>query len=164
MKKIKSTFCDLDTTFLATCLMAVLQLSRYSIFHSEDTPIQLSLPWWSYPCQCLNTEISARGNKCQDRWQWTLFYFLFSLYFTFLFFFLFNFLLEQLRLGFICHSVTSVTNWWCSHKTDHKTWEKEVEGSRTKWCHTAWTTHTGLMLYSWSFRVGCTVASTDHGE
>ena len=24
-------------------------------------------------------------------------------------------------------------------------------------------THVGLMLYSWSFRVGCTVASTDHG-
>jgi len=31
-------------TFLATCLMAVLQPSRYSIFHSGDTPIQLSLP------------------------------------------------------------------------------------------------------------------------
>jgi len=31
-------------TFLATCLMAVLQLSGYSVFHSGDTPIQLSLP------------------------------------------------------------------------------------------------------------------------
>ena len=30
-------------TFLATCLMAVLQPSGYSIFHSRDTPIQLSL-------------------------------------------------------------------------------------------------------------------------
>ena len=39
------------------------------------------------------------------------FYFLFSLYFIFLFFFLFNFLfLEQLRLGFIGHAVTSVTS------------------------------------------------------
>jgi len=83
----------------------------------------------------------------------------------FFFFFLFNFLfLEQLRLGIISHAVTSVTNWWCSHKTDHRTWEKEVEGSGTKWRHTAWTTHADLMLYSWSFRVGCTVASTDHGE
>ena len=31
-------------TFLATHLMAVLQLSRYSIFHGGDTPIQLGLP------------------------------------------------------------------------------------------------------------------------
>ena len=31
-------------TFLVTCLMAVLQLSGYSIFHSGDTPIQLGLP------------------------------------------------------------------------------------------------------------------------
>ena len=101
---------------------------------------------------------------CQDRWWWTLFYFLLSLYFTFLFFFLFNFLfLEQLGLGFISHAVTSITNWWRSHKTDHGTWKNEVEGSGTKWRYTAWTTHAGLMLYSWSFRVGCTVASTDHG-
>ena len=34
------------------------------------------------------------------------FYFLFSLYFLFLFYFLF---LEQLGLGFVCHTVTSVT-------------------------------------------------------
>ena len=69
---------------------------------------------------------------------------LFSLV-PFLFFFL---VLEQLRLGFISHTVTSVTNWWRSHKTDHETWI-EVEGTRTKWRHTAWTTHAGLMLYSW---------------
>jgi len=30
--------------FLVTCLMAVLQPSGYSIFHSRDTPIQLGLP------------------------------------------------------------------------------------------------------------------------
>ena len=30
-------------TFLATCLIVVLQLSGYSIFHSRDTPIQLGL-------------------------------------------------------------------------------------------------------------------------
>jgi len=47
---------------------------------------------------------------CQDRWQWTLFYFsLFILfYFTLLYFFFFLFL-EQLELGFISHAVTSVT-------------------------------------------------------
>ena len=31
-------------TFFATCLITVLQPFRYSIFHSGDTPIQLSLP------------------------------------------------------------------------------------------------------------------------
>ena len=53
-----------------------------------------------------------------------LIYFIFDLFFHFLF-------LEQLVLELISHTVTSVTTWWCSHKTDHKTWEKEVEGSRT---------------------------------
>jgi len=65
---------------------------------------------------------------------------LFSLFnlFYFTLLFLFNFLfLEQLGLGVISHAVTSVTNWWRSHKTDHGTWEKEVEGSGTKWHHTA---------------------------
>ena len=105
------------------------------------------------------------SSQCQDCWWWTLFYYLFSLYFIFSFLFLFNFLfLEQLRLGVISHAVTSVTNWWRSHKTDHETWENKVGGSRTKWHYTVWTTHAGLMLYSWSFRVGCTVASMDHGE
>ena len=50
-------------TFLATHLMAVLQPSGYSIFHGRDTPIQLGFLWWSYFCQCLNTETSAWGNK-----------------------------------------------------------------------------------------------------
>ena len=50
-------------TFLATRLMAVLQPSGYSVFHGGDTPIQLSLPWRSCSCQCLNTETSARGNR-----------------------------------------------------------------------------------------------------
>ena len=93
-------------------------------------------------------------------------YFIFSFhfYFTLLFTFLFSFLfLEQLGLGLISHAVTSVTNWWCSHKTDHETGENGVEGTRIKWRHTAWTTHAGLMKCSWSFRVGCTVVSMDHG-
>jgi len=49
--------------FLTTRLMAVLQPSRYSVFHGGDTPIQLGLPWQSYSYQCLNTETSAWGNK-----------------------------------------------------------------------------------------------------
>ena len=37
-------------TFLATYLMVVLQSSGYFVFHSRNTPIQLSLPWQSYSC------------------------------------------------------------------------------------------------------------------
>jgi len=51
------------STFLATCFMAVLQPSGYSVFYGGDTPIWLGLPWWSYPCQCLNTKTSAWGNR-----------------------------------------------------------------------------------------------------
>ena len=54
---------SMAATFLATCLMAVLQPSGYSIFYRGDTPIQLSLLWQSYTCQCLNTETSARSNR-----------------------------------------------------------------------------------------------------
>jgi len=49
--------------FLATHLTAVLQPSRYSVFHGGNTPIRLSLPWWSYSSQCLNTETSAQSNR-----------------------------------------------------------------------------------------------------
>jgi len=35
---------SIAATFLATHLMAVLQLSGYSIFYGRDTPIQLGLP------------------------------------------------------------------------------------------------------------------------
>ena len=35
---------SMAATFLATHLMVVLKPSRYSIFHSRNTPIQLSLP------------------------------------------------------------------------------------------------------------------------
>jgi len=56
---------------------------------------------------------------CQDRWRWTLFY---SFFIFILLFFSFSFkilFLEQLGLGVISHAVTSVTNWWRSHETDH---------------------------------------------
>ena len=120
-------------SFLQHVYVAVMQLSGYSIFH-----------------------------KCQDHWRWTSF-FLFSLFTLFFFFFFFSFLfVEQLRLGFISHAVTSVTSWWHSHKTDHRTWENGVKDSGIKWCYTTWTTHVGLMSYIWLFRVGCTVVSTDH--
>jgi len=50
-------------TFPTTYLIAVLQPSGYSVFHGRNTPIQLSLSWWSYSCQCLNTETSAWSNR-----------------------------------------------------------------------------------------------------
>ena len=58
------------------------------------------------------------------------------LYFTFCFCFLFDLFfyflfLEQLGLGLIGHTVTSVTIWWHSHKTDHRTWENLIKDSRT---------------------------------
>ena len=71
------------------------------------------------------------------------FIFIFSSHFILFFFFLFfSFLfLEQLRLGFISHTVTSITGWWRSYKTDHRTWKNGVEGSGMKWHHITWTTH-----------------------
>ena len=106
---------------------------------------------------CCHTfgHIIWQSHKSHDTWKKVdvkivdgglYFIFSFHFYFTFYFFFFFIFLfLEQLRLEFISHAVTSVTNWWRSHKTDHETWEKGVEGTRIKWRHTAWTTHAGLM-------------------
>jgi len=59
------------------------------------------------------------------------FIFIFSFHFIlFLFLFFFYFLfLEQLRLGFICHTVTNGRQ---SHRTDHETWENGVEDSGIK--------------------------------
>ena len=96
-----------------------------------------------------------------------LFYFPFSFFFFFFSSFLFLFL-EQLGLGLIGHAVTSVTSWWRSHKLMAKSqdWSQDLgELSRrfeNKWRHTTWTPHVDLMDYTWLFRVGCTVASTDH--
>ena len=39
---------SMAATFLTTHFMVVLQPSRYFVFHSRDTSIQLGLPWWSY--------------------------------------------------------------------------------------------------------------------
>ena len=89
---------------------------------------------------------SINKNNCQDHWRWTSFIFILSLLFYFPFSFVFYFLFsEQLGLRFISHAVTSVTNWWRSHKTDHGTWENGVEDTRIKWRHTAWTIHADLM-------------------
>ena len=97
-------------------------------------------------CPCYMTSFCSRTFYVKIVDGGLYFIFSFHFYFTLLFFFFFIFLfLEQLRLGFISHAVTSVTNWWHSHKTDHGTWENEVEGTRIKWHHTTWTTHAGLM-------------------
>jgi len=49
--------------FLTTHLTVVLQPSKYSIFHSGDTPIWLSFLWQSYSCQYLNTKTSTQNNR-----------------------------------------------------------------------------------------------------
>jgi len=87
------------------------------------------------------------------------FYFLSHFYFLFDFFFTFS-IFRTLGLGLeVIDHISHL--WWCGHNIDHETWEKKVEGSGTKWCHTTWTLYVGLILYTWSFRVGCTVASMD---
>ena len=86
-------------------------------------------------------------------------FYLFS-HFLFDLFFIFS-IFRTLGLGLEVISHISHI-WWCGHNIDHRTWEKKVEGSGTKWCHTTWILHVDLMLYTWSFKVGCTVASTDH--
>ena len=77
--------------------------------------------------------IKAVITSCQDRWKWTSFFSLIFLFFLFSFLFFYFLFLEQLGLGLevICHTVTSVTIWWCGHNIDHKTWKNRVEGFRT---------------------------------
>ena len=59
-------------TFLATCLMAVQQPSKYSIFYSRDTSIQLSLFSFllflsinSYICH-IQVHLSGKLHPCGD--------------------------------------------------------------------------------------------------
>ena len=88
-----------------------------------------------------------------------------SFYLSSHFYFLFDlfFIVSIFRtLGVGIEVISHISHiWWCGHNIDHGTWEKGVEDSGTKWYHTTWTPHVGLMLHTWSFRVGCTVASTD---
>jgi len=63
----------------------------------------------SHPYQIHSAAILSELHTCQDCGRWTLFYFLFSFYFTLLYFFFSFLFLEQLRLGVISHTVTSVT-------------------------------------------------------
>jgi len=67
------------------------------------------------------------------------FYFNFHFYFHSVLFFYFLFL-EQLRLDLGEFS----------------------RRSENRWHHTTWIPHVGLMDYTWLFRIGCTVVSTDH--
>ena len=58
----------------------------------------------------VTTEKIMVEGLCQDCGQWTLFYFHLFIFMLFFFSFSFNFLfLEQLGLGVISHTVTSVT-------------------------------------------------------
>jgi len=96
-----------------------------------------------------NLGLSVPTNWVLSRSLMVDFIFTFSFHFI-LFLFLSFLFLERLGLGFVCHAVTSVTSWWCSHKTDHKTWENLVEDSRTD--DVIW--HEHYMLASWTIH-GC---------
>ena len=69
--------------------------------------------WW----KDLEDDIKVSRSLTVD----LIFIFTFHFILFFLFFFVYFLFLEQLGLGFISHAVTSVTNWWCGHKTDHET-------------------------------------------
>ena len=71
-------------------------------------------------------DVWAFLNNCQDQRRWTWFILFFFLFFIFIFYFIFDLFfhflfLEQLGLGLIGHTVTSVTIGWHSHKMDHET-------------------------------------------
>jgi len=137
----------------------------YTVTSTENFCFKIRVPGWAQ--RSAQSTISVNGGSPTVSRSLTvdfIFIIIFSFHFIlFFFFFFFSFLfLEQLGLGIISHAVTSVTSWWHSHKTDHGTWENGVEGSGIKWRHITWTTHVGLMSYTWSFRVGCTVVSADH--
>ena len=91
-------------------------------------------------------------------------YFISSFYFI-LFYFSFSFSFPIFRTARVrvdlsrCH---------ISHELMAKSqdWSRDLgELSRrfkNKWHHTTWTLYVDLMDYTWLFRVGCTVESTDH--
>ena len=124
-------------------ILSVLYLSPFLYILEKclkNLQIPISIIFFVDDGLFISQDKSLKMSNCQDCWQWTLFYFSF-LSFLFLF-------LEQLGLGLIGHAVTSVTSWWQSHKTNHKTWENLVEDSRTNdiiqhghHMLTSWTTH-----------------------
>ena len=90
----------------------------------------------------------------------------------FIFHFLFYFSVSFLFLSFSIFRTTWVRGYQSRCHISHKLMAKSQDWSRdlgelsrrfeNKCRHTTWTPHVGLMYYSWSFRVGCTVVSTDH--
>ena len=128
---------------LFQCLYVNVFLQHFELKNSKLASFSVDLS-----VHLISNQISKSTNEITHMSRsLTVDFILFSLFTLFYFSFLFLFL-EQLGLRFISYAVTSVTNWWQSHKTDHGTWENGVEGSGTKWRHTAWKTHASLMLYS----------------
>jgi len=115
-------------------------------FSSLEKVCKMSISWYLH--------VKIIENRLYFFYFLSYFYFILDLFFTFSIF-------RTLGLGLEVISHISHI-WWCGHNIDHRTWKKKVEGSETKWCYTTWIPHVGLMLYTWLFRVGCTVVSTDH--
>ena len=70
------------------------------------TILPTKLPLVQISCLLLQVWLTVSRSLMVD----FIFYFLFSLYFSFLFLLFYFLFLEQLGLGFICHTVTSVTS------------------------------------------------------
>ena len=119
---------SITVTLLTTCLCSSDVTTGYSVFYNKYTLIKQDLS-------------SSQTVDLVFLYFTSHFYFYFILFFYFLF-------LEQLGLGWIGHTVTSITIWWRSHKTDHKMWENLVEDLRIDdiiqhkhYMLASWTTH-----------------------
>ena len=89
-----------------------------------------------------------------------LFYFYFYFYFIFWFIFLFSiFRTTRVRVDQSCHHISHLIA-----ESQDRSWNlrKFSKRFKNKWCHIIWIPYVGLMDYTWLFRVGCTVVSTDH--
>ena len=85
---------------------------------------------------------------------------------------LFYFIFLYLLISFSIFRTTRVRGYQSCCHISHKLMAKSQDWSRdlgelsrrfeNKWCHTTWAPHVDLMDYTWLFRVGCTVASTNH--
>jgi len=110
----------------------------------------LVIPTWYLSWDLLIVLLFIKIEECGLSFFFIFFLILFS------FQFIFHFpIFRTLELGLEVISHISHI-WWCGYNINHRTWEKGVEGSGTKWHHTTWTPHVGLTLNT------CVVATTYH--
>jgi len=89
-----------------------------------------------------------------------LFYFSFHFLFSFWFIFQFSiFRTTRVRVDQSRHHISHLMAKSQDRSQDLGEFSRRF---KNKWCYTIWTPHVDLMDYTWLFRVGCTVLSTDH--